>query len=245
MVSGQVVGQSIDEAKIDRICQMYQGGASLDIICADCGVYGSQIVEAIRSKGLPLRWEAAQYEVRPELTAQKSALEQERAARQEKLKQRLAIQQTVREQVVRLYEQEGLSARKISDTLGLRYKRVRTILHEANVTLLPGNRGREWQKQRVEIRKALVEEGLSTQEVMARFGITASALNGLIHDELKLKPVDFRSPQFYETLVNEVLMRISEQTGINLMAKGTGASGETQLQLFETPKVGPDGLPQI
>ena len=199
-------------ANVDEAVEMYLGGASLAQIKAELGTHAPALYAELDRRGIPRRRKLVP------VTGPKVVPERKYIAWR-------PTEEEVRE-ILDLFN-KGMTGVQIAELKGKPYSKVLKVLRDARVQLVPGRSSRKWANVQEDIRKDVLN-GVALNEIINKYGITASALNNLIKGRLQLRKADFDRPEFYETIINELMLRLQEQFGV-VMHPDNGA---VQLKLF-------------
>src|SRR3972149_4072221 len=144
-------------------------------ICAGFGINPPSLYHVLYEEGIPLRGrQAAKPQGEPTFEGARK--------RKRMLIDRL-YSPTTKQRIADLYDRgdvasgsvRGWSARKISKQLNIPYNHVVAMLHQARVSVLPGNSQRVWNDVREAIVEAFGDKSKTLDDIVAEFGIPLGA----------------------------------------------------------------------
>lgn len=203
----------------DEAIAMYLDPSKMPVgkICVELDIHTPQLYKLLREEGIPLRGSQKGMTGRARRPSLRIGHESPAVDIAEKL---------VVKRIVDIYREQGIPAKQIADIVGMPYAYVLNVLHQNGVDLLPGRSTVTFRMLRNDIQNALLKEGLTVNEVLERFGISSSTLYRALRGVAgitRAKAQQFSRPEFYEQIINDVMLRLKEDlqsdAGIQLTAQ--------------------------
>jgi transposase-like protein len=197
----------------EEIIEMYQAEPPLTVaqICNELGIHAPQLYTVLAKHNVKPRSANPEYRAgRLSEEAKRSKLTPEELNRRE---------DEIRSVVVD-YMLRNKTAVEISAEKGIPYGRVLRVLRDAKVQVIPGRRGRKYDKVRQAIQRDLLESaesGASLAEIAIKYGVPDSTVANIAKRLSEFKQT-FRDSQWgkNEALIEEIMHRIREEWSVEV-----------------------------